>query len=273
MRNTLVLSIAVFFISIVSSNPLEATQQDLKGSVLISIKSPSEIYEYNYSTKQKQIHIIEKSVDSDQAFGKNFGSKWALRVKENDERVYKTKTMLDSLASTQGLTPSSIVDWYVDPNMKYALRSESYEYLHIVDLESLTIKILTGNDKSFGMACDWSPDGNFLAVSTTNAPFSEKPRGNISIITLTDMSVNNKYEFTREISSIVWSPDSKFVALLTRTTSRGSGFWDFLSSLFGKPIDYHTFYLEIYTLEGEEITEVLVHENLPRAMGRMLWLE
>ena len=120
----------------------------------------------------------------------------------------------------------------------------------------------------------WNAKGQYLAYST---PINDDRAKSMLVIQDidTDRNVLRK-RIGKYITDIAWSPDSKYVALLSYTGRIGLLPWDLLVLLIGHPTYVSWFNLEIYDLSGNLILYQKVNgsfkEYSGHSRGRLVWI-
>jgi len=99
-----------------------------------------------------------------------------------------------------------------------------------------------------------SPDGKYIAKCTGASPF-ESRRGNPDRLIVFERStgkviIREPFWDQESIKGLLWSPDSQNVAVLTCTEHSGIGPGDLLSHLFGHPVPYSTYTVDISRVVG-----------------------
>jgi hypothetical protein len=119
----------------------------------------------------------------------------------------------------------------------------------------------------------WNGKGQYLAYSTPNN--DDRSR---SILVIRDIDSDRnllKKSIGKYVSDIAWSPDSKYVALLTYTGRIGLLPWDLLVLLSGHPPYVSWFNLEIYDLSGNRILYKKLNGSFKEfsghSRGRLVW--
>jgi len=108
-----------------------------------------------------------------------------------------------------------------------------------------------------------SPDDNFI-LYVKNIYDKE-----FTIVDSKDHRVVTKKK-TRKINDALWFDGNKGLALLTVSTRTGCGFSELLSAFAGHPIQYNTFYLEIYSLNGDKRYETKITSDILYGSGSLV---
>ncbi len=111
----------------------------------------------------------------------------------------------------------------------------------------------------------WNGKGQYLAYSTPNKDDRSK-----SILVIRDIDSDRnllRKSIGKYIADIAWSPDSKYVALLTYTGRIGLMAWDLLALLTGHPTYVSWFNLEVYDLTGNLILYKKVNGSFKEYSG------
>ncbi len=74
----------------------------------------------------------------------------------------------------------------------------------------------------------------------------------------------------RRIQDTQWVGTNGCFVLLTSTSSLSLMPWHWLAALSGHPAQYDTYYLELRTVDGNLLTETVIHENLKYSGGWLL---
>ncbi len=120
----------------------------------------------------------------------------------------------------------------------------------------------------------WNGKGQYLAYSTPN-----KDDRSQSILVIQDIDSDKnllRKSMGKYVSDITWSPDSKYVALLTYTGRIGLLPWDLLVLMSGHPSYVSWFNLEIYDLSGNLILYKKLNGSFKEfsghSRGRLVWI-
>jgi hypothetical protein len=107
-----------------------------------------------------------------------------------------------------------------------------------------------------------SPDAKYIAYT------SRYNDSSLSIMSLPDkrlFRVNSRGK--RVISDILWLGDSHSIALITRSERIGYSPRELLMAIAGHPVPHNTFYLEIYSSDGNLIKEMTILEDIKYGEG------
>lgn len=142
----------------------------------------------------------------------------------------------------------------------------------IIDLNSKEISFQFGLDRI--KTVGWNNEGQYLAYSTPD-------KRDESQLILVIRDIGNDRNLLRKsigkyVSDIAWSPDSKYVALLTYTGRIGLLPWDLLALMAGHPSFVSWFYLEVYDLSGNLIDYKKLNGSFKEfsghSKGRLVWI-
>ena len=115
----------------------------------------------------------------------------------------------------------------------------------------------------------WSKNGHAVAYSLQD----EKDRAQ-SVLVIKDI-LHNKTVLRKKINKypddITWSPDSSYLAVLTRTARMGLWPWEILFAVAGHPVYYMTFYVEVYDLSGDLVYESKIISGFKNGGGKIVW--
>ena len=203
------------------------------------------------------------------------------------ERLNKLRLKLqthDSLDTGKFILtgPGKEFEFFTGQYTRYFLPNRQFSYVvfHgsfsatgvIIDFNSKEISSPFGPDRLENPV--WDDKGRYVAYSTPgNGDSSE------SILVIRDIG-NNRTLFRKSIgkyvSDIAWSPDSKYVALLSYTGRIGLLPWDLLVLLSGHPPYVSWFNLEIYDLSGNLILYKKLNGSFKEfsghSRGRLVWI-
>lgn len=142
----------------------------------------------------------------------------------------------------------------------------------IIDLNSKEISFQFGLDRI--KTVGWNNEGQYLAYSTP-----DKRDESQSILVIRDIGNDRnllRKSMGKYVSDIAWSPDSKYVALLTYTGRIGLLPWDLLALMSGHPSFVSWFYLEVYDLSGNIIYDRTINGSFKEfsghSKGRLVWI-
>jgi hypothetical protein len=115
----------------------------------------------------------------------------------------------------------------------------------------------------------WSKNGQAVAYSIQDEKDSAQ-----SVLVIKDIFQNKtvlRKNLNKYPDDITWSPDSSYLAVLTRTARMGLWPWEVLFAVAGHPVYYMTFYLEIYDLTGNLVYESKIISGLKNGGGQIVW--
>jgi hypothetical protein len=154
------------------------------------------------------------------------------------------------------------------PNKQFSYAIYYWDRYHIisplVNLQTKEISFPFGLDELEHIV--WNNNGQSVAYST--------PRDQGVSLVIHDISQDKtllRKGMEKYISDITWSPDSSAVALLTYTERTSTSPGDILAGCVGHPYPIRTFYLEIYDLSGNLITNEKINGELKSSEGRLVW--
>ena len=207
-----------------------------------------------------------------------------IRVSDNKDNVHAYT--VDMLSGTVGEIPEQSDESVVRPRAgsgevlespygPHALRSGGIGYLDaLIDTASGEDRAMPEANvriKSYVEPFAWSPDGRYLASAvkqaTDSVPFD------FVVIDLKTREIVLKHHLEPWVEDIVWSPDSRAIAILGTDERWGLLPWEILLALFGHPVPYHSFFLDIFDLEGNLLFNALIRRNVMYGDGAIAWTE
>lgn len=164
---------------------------------------------------------------------------------------------LDSLEYPYRLSPDRQLSWMIFYNYSYP---------------GILINLKTGElSYPFGgeelLMPDWSRKGNYIAYCAQDS--KQKPA--LSVYGIGDKKTLFQIDLKKYPADIAWSPDQSRIAVLASTRIMGLWPWELLAAAAGHPYFYHTFYLEIYDLQGQRIFQKKITGNFRNGTGRLIW--
>jgi hypothetical protein len=119
-----------------------------------------------------------------------------------------------------------------------------------------------------------SPDKRYVAASIAVAPSAPGPGELVIVETQTNKTIAKMGgSEKRYIDSIAWSPDSKWIAVLKHSSTKGTSPVDLIGQMFGHYDLYMTFYLEVFGLTGDLVVHSKLTVDLRSSWGWVVWLE
>lgn len=117
----------------------------------------------------------------------------------------------------------------------------------------------------------FSPDGRFVAFS-----FRWNITLNNDILLIMDLYTNEiffKKEIFKNIESIAWSSDSKWLAILGTYTELGKGLLKSWFKVTGHGIPYDDFYIILINLQDDISIQYLLQKKVRYGEGELYWIE
>ena len=119
----------------------------------------------------------------------------------------------------------------------------------------------------------WSPDNKYLSIAVGD-PQSKQDLNpdaffllNLKSMQDTLIPIRNK----RWIQDFDWSPDSKYIALITSSVYLDKGLINLIFTLFGQPVWHYDIFLEIYSIEGVKLKEYNLFNDFNMGTASIIW--
>jgi WD40 repeat protein len=223
------------------------------GKIIVNVDSD---YPYYFIVSDQS--PIDRVAKSDEGFAKDFESKEDAILAEEIARNIKAREKLSDLLNKKIMSPWNLNDSIsTDPNCRFALFCKKAEHVVIINLDYGDTTMI---DFEYGYHYDyhfsWSHDGNYLAIAV-----SDRHTDGYYVIDVIDLHKKNfkKIELDKHINALTWSPDSKYLAVVTQTVVDNP--FNFLLKYFGHGIISYNFYLNIIKCDNNIKEELLLAEK------------
>lgn len=121
----------------------------------------------------------------------------------------------------------------------------------------------------------YSPDKAYLvAAMDLMAPRDSVPR-NLAVLRVGERKiVYEGGDNQSSVEAVAWSPDSKQVAVLRRTSSeRLKSPVDILSGMFGHPVQYSDYWIEVIGVDGKSLGRAQIASGAKASWGELVWTQ
>lgn len=120
-----------------------------------------------------------------------------------------------------------------------------------------------------------SPDKRFVAASiAVSGPSTPGPTEVVIVDTRTKKIISKvRSNDNRYIDGVAWSQDSRLLAVLKSSSRYGRGPLDLIGAMFGHPVPYMTYYLEVVDLDGKVVASAKLVSDLRASWGEVVWIE
>jgi WD40 repeat protein len=119
-----------------------------------------------------------------------------------------------------------------------------------------------------------SGDKKYLAAAMDLRPPKDSVPRHLAVVHTADGKV--VYESDGDgaaVESIAWSPSSEYVAVLRKAKSGRVGSpMDILSSMFGHPVQYSDYWVEVLDLKGKPVARAKIAGDVKASWGEIVWL-
>jgi len=119
-----------------------------------------------------------------------------------------------------------------------------------------------------------SGDKKYLAAAMDLKPPKDSVSRHLAVVHTPDGKV--VYEGSDDgaaVESIAWSPSSEYVAVLRKSKGGRVGSpLDILSAMFGHPVHYSDYWVEVFDLKGKLVARAKIAEDVKASWGEIVWL-
>ena len=117
---------------------------------------------------------------------------------------------------------------------------------------------------------EFSPNGDFIAYSYS----CEKSKPYIKELVIKDVKMNRtifKKNVRKDIIDMMWGPQSKYIAILSKSSRFSVMPWHWFSMFSGHPVVYNDIQLEIFNLKGDREYNFDILRNKKNAGATLVW--
>lgn len=149
---------------------------------------------------------------------------------------------------------------------KYVLWSQSFHEMYLKNLAKRSA-VRTKYGRIFSLKDDSLAETSKSEQYIAYVNFAEK--NTLNVVRLSHSSVILKKQSERRIRDIAWIGD-KAICLLTSSSETGNKPWELFLALSGHPTQYESFFLEIYSIDGEKVFETSIFHRLKYGDGHIM---
>lgn len=120
-----------------------------------------------------------------------------------------------------------------------------------------------------------SPNNRMVAASVVLSASSPPGPWEFVIVETATRRILSKVGSNKDhyINGLAWSPDSSLVAALMASSRYGNGPIDQLGSMFGHPVPYMTYYIDVVDLNGKILASTLLASDVRASWGEIIWMK
>lgn len=155
---------------------------------------------------------------------------------------------------------------------KLIFRSDEYysDYLEKSEKRKLTIdKYSDVFSLHSNSLAEISTDGK-LIIYTNDKQHAFDNTLNIASLSDNKNLFNISVPEGRTIQDTAWIRESNLIAILSKSTHIGLLPWELIAAVAGRPVPYMSYYLEIYTSQGEKIYEQRILKDIKYGNGSII---
>lgn len=118
-----------------------------------------------------------------------------------------------------------------------------------------------------------SGDKRYLAAAMDLKPPRDSAPQHLAVVRTQGSEI--VYESGKDdsyVESMAWSPDSKYVAVLRAVKSKRMGSpLDILSSMFGHPVQYNDYWVEVIDINGKRVGRAPIANDVKASWAEIVW--